>query len=106
MTELYAFAFSLGLGIAARLLYVAASLLAKRTDLIPVTVVLDTAVVTIVGVAFAAFIILSGAVIAPYMFACLAAGYLLALWATKKAKRSLKPRRKKDGAPDDAPQQS
>ena len=88
MTELYAFLFSLGLGIAARALYIGASALAKKTDLTPVTVVLDALVALAVGGALIAYIILTGTVIAPYIFACLFGGYLLAYWATRNvAKR-------------------
>lgn len=77
MIELYSFLFSLGLGIVARILYIGATALAKRTNLLPVTVVLDTLTVLLVGAGFTAYIILSGAVLAPYMFAALFSGYLL-----------------------------
>ncbi|MCH5162175.1 MAG: hypothetical protein J1G38_01645 [Clostridiales bacterium] len=83
MTELYAFLFSLGLGVATRVLYMAASALAKRTDLKPVTIVLDSLVALTVGGALVAYIILTGTVIAPYIFACLFGGYLIAYWATR-----------------------
>lgn len=85
MTEIYSFVFCLALGIVARLLYIAASRLARKTDLFPVTVMLDIAVATIVGGAFALFVILFSAVIAPYMFASLAAGYLLTMMLTRNA---------------------
>ena len=85
MTEIYSFVFCLALGIAARLLYIASSKLAEKTNLFPVTVVLDIAVAAIVGGAFALFVILLSAVIAPYMFASLAAGYLITLLLTKNA---------------------
>ncbi|MCH5160914.1 MAG: hypothetical protein J1G04_02675 [Clostridiales bacterium] len=85
MTEIYAFIFCLGLGIAARLLYMAASALAEKTDIFPVTVVLDISVTAFVGGAFAAYVILSSAVIAPYMFAALAAGYLITFMLTRNA---------------------
>lgn len=86
MSELYAFLFSLGLGIAARVLYLGASALAKRTGLMPVTVVLDTLVALAVGGALVLYIIFTGTVIAPYIFACLFGGYLLAFWVTRKKK--------------------
>lgn len=77
MTELYSFLFCLGLGIVARLLFIAVSALARRTNLIPVTVALDFTFACVIGGAFIAYIILSGAVLAPYMFAALLSGYLL-----------------------------
>ncbi len=83
MTEIYSFVFCLALGIAARLLYIAATFLAEKTDLFPVTVVLDISVAAIVGGAFAAYVILFSAVIAPYMFASLAAGYLITFLLTR-----------------------
>ncbi len=83
MTEIYSFLFCLALGIAARLLYIASTRLAQKTDLFPVTVVLDISVAAIVGGAFAAYVILSSAVIAPYMFASLAAGYLITFLLTR-----------------------
>lgn len=95
MTELYSFLFCLALGVCGRLLYIAFTLLAKRTDLMPVTVVLDISVCLIVGGAFAAYVILSGAVIAPYMFAALLTGYLFIYYFTKNDTHSAKPRRKR-----------
>lgn len=83
MNEIYAFLFSLGLGIFARILYIGATALAKRTNLIPVTVVLDILTAAIVGGGFTAYIILTGTVLAPYMFAALLAGYLFTYWLTK-----------------------
>lgn len=96
MNSVYAFLFCIGLGIAARLVYLAATLLAKKTDLMPVTVALDTAVVAIVGAAFTAFIILSGTTLAPYQFAALGGGYYLAFMLTRKpiARPEKKKRRK------------
>ena len=84
MSELYAFLFSLGLGLAARVLYLGATALARRTNLLPVTVVLDTLTVLAVGGAFTLFIVLTGTVLAPYLFAALFSGYLFAYWATKR----------------------
>ncbi len=84
MNSVYAFLFCIGLGIAARLIYLAATFLAKKTDLMPVTIVLDTAVVAIVGAAFTAFIILSGSTLAPYQFAALGGGYYLAYIVTRR----------------------
>lgn len=84
MPEIYAFLFSLGLGIVARLLYLGATALAKRTNLLPVTVALDILVAGSVGGGFTAYVILTGTVLAPYMFAALFAGYLFAYWATRK----------------------
>ncbi|MCX4384183.1 MAG: hypothetical protein OSJ39_00105 [Clostridia bacterium] len=84
MSELYAFLFSLGLGVAARALYLGATALARRTNLLPVTVVLDTLTVLAVGGAFTLFIVLTGTVLAPYLFAALFSGYLFAYWATKR----------------------
>ncbi len=84
MSELYAFLFSLGLGVAARVLYLGATALARRTNLLPVTVVLDTLTVLAVGGAFTLFIVLTGTVLAPYLFAALFSGYLFAYWATKR----------------------
>lgn len=69
--------FCLGLGIAARILYMAETLLAKRTDILPVTVILDMLTVLTVGGGFTAYVILTGSVLAPYMFAALFSGYFL-----------------------------
>lgn len=92
MIELYSFLFCFGLGIAARPLFMAVSALAKRTNLIPVTVVLDFAFACSVGGAFIAFVILSGAVLAPYMFAALLSGYFFTYKLTSKP-RTEKPRK-------------
>lgn len=85
MTEIYDFIFFIAAGIAARFLYLAATVLAKRTDLFPVTIVLDTLTALLVGGACIAYIILTSAVVAPYMFAALLAGYLFTYWLTKRA---------------------
>ena len=77
MSETYAFLFCLGLGIASRFLYMGMTLLAKRTDIFPVTVVLDMLTVTIVGGSFTLYVIFTGSVLAPYMFAALFSGYFL-----------------------------
>lgn len=85
MKETYAFIFCIALGIAARFLYLAASALAKRTDLIPVTVVLDALTAALVGGAFILYVILTGTVIAPYMFAALFSGYFLTYLITRSS---------------------
>lgn len=90
MTELYSFIFCIALGIAARILFMAFDLLAKRTNLLPVTVVLDILTVSIVGAGFTLYVVLSGAVLAPYMFAALFSGYLFTYWLTKSAKKKVK----------------
>lgn len=90
MNELYSFLFCIALGIAARILFMAFNLLAKRTDLLPVTVVLDILTVSIVGAGFTLYVVLSGAVLAPYMFAALFSGYLLTYWLTKSSKKKVK----------------
>ena len=77
MNETYAFLFCLGLGIFSRFLYMGSSLLAKRTDIFPVTIVLDALCVCAVGGAFTVYVIFSGIVLAPYMFAALFSGYFL-----------------------------
>ncbi|MDE7164254.1 MAG: hypothetical protein K2O04_02370 [Clostridiales bacterium] len=84
MSETYAFLFCLGLGIAARFLYMGATLLSRRTDIFPVTVVLDILTMLVVGGAFTAYVILTGSVLAPYMFAALMAGYFLTYKLTHK----------------------
>ncbi|MCH5165301.1 MAG: hypothetical protein J1G01_02755 [Clostridiales bacterium] len=84
MNELYSFLFCIALGFAARLIFLLANALAKRTDLLPVTFILDALTVLIVGGGFTAFVILSGAVLAPYMFAALLSGYLFTYWITKR----------------------
>lgn len=84
MQQTYAFLFCFALGMASRFLYIGATALAKRTNLLPVTIVLDTLTVLIVGAGFTAYIILTGTVLAPYMFAALCAGYLIVYWVTKK----------------------
>ena len=75
MNDLYTFLFCIALGIAARFLYMASTALAKRTNIFPVTVVLDVLVCLTVGAAFAAYVIFFAVTLAPYMFAALAAGY-------------------------------
>lgn len=74
----------MALGIVARFLYMGATALARRTDLLPVTVVLDTLTVLAVGGGFTAYVILTGTVLAPYMFAALFSGYLFTYWVTRK----------------------
>ena len=86
MSEVYAFLFCLGLGVFGRILYMGATLLARRTDILPVTVVLDMLTVMIVGGAFTLYVILTGSVIAPYMFAALLAGYFFTYKLTSKRK--------------------
>ena len=49
MSQTYAFLFCLGLGIAARFLYILTTKLARRTDILPVTVVLDFLTAAAVG---------------------------------------------------------
>lgn len=102
MTELYTFLFCLGLGIAARILYMLATLLAKRTNILPVTVVLDMLTCLVVGGAFTLYVIYSGAVLAPYMFAAVAAGYLLAYLITRNDTLLPKKRRKDKKADEKA----
>lgn len=94
MTELYAFLFCIALGFAGRILFLAASLLAKRTDLLPVTVILDTLTVLAVGGGFTAYIVLTGTPLAPYMFAALAAGYLFTYWVTKSKPKTKRKKQK------------
>lgn len=91
---LYAFLICLGLGIAGRILFIALSAVAKRTDLMPVTVLLDIITVCAVGGAFTAYVIVSGAVLAPYMFTAVLAGYLLTYFITKN-KPEKKPKKKR-----------
>lgn len=86
MSETYAFLFCLGLGIAARFLYMGESMLAKRTDILPVTVILDALTVIIVGGAFTLYVIFTGSVLAPYMFAALFSGYFITYKLTSKCK--------------------
>ena len=86
MNEIYAFVFCLALGLVARGLYMLATALAKRTNLLPVTIVLDVIVVLIVGGAFTAYVIFSDTVLAPYMFASLATGYMFAYVLSAKGK--------------------
>lgn len=86
MSELYAFLFCLGLGLVARLLFMGVSALAKRTNILPVTIVLDALFVLLIGGAFTAYVILTGSEIAPYMFAALFSGYILTYLITRKKK--------------------
>ena len=88
MSETYAFLFCLALGIAGRFIFLAANLLAKRTDLLPVTVILDALTVMLVGGGFTLYVGLSGTVLAPYMFAALFSGYLFTYWLTKPRPRA------------------
>lgn len=96
MSEMYSFLFCLALGLAARLIFLGFNALAKRTNLLPVTVILDTLTVMTAGAAFTLYVIFTGAVLAPYMFAALLSGYLFTYWLTKSSKR--KPRAKKQKA--------
>lgn len=70
------------------------TLLAKRTDIFPVTVVLDMLTVTLVGGAFTLYVIFTGSVLAPYMFAALFSGYFLTYKLTIGAKPK-KPKEKR-----------
>ncbi len=97
MSDIYAFVFCIALGIAGRFLFMVMSVLAKRTDILPVTVVLDMLTVAAVGGGFTAYVILTGAVLAPYMFAALFAGYLLTYLLTKPDRRE---RRGNDTVPE------
>ena len=83
MSEMYSFLFCLGLGIFARLLFIGTNALAKRTNILPVTFVLDALTVITVGAGVTLYVIFSGAVLAPYMFAALCSGYLFTYWLTK-----------------------
>ena len=94
MSETYALLFCLGLGIVSRFLYMGMTLLAKRTDILPVTVVLDALTVCLVGGAFTLYIIFTGSVLAPYMFAALFSGYFLTYKLTNGT-RSDRPKKKK-----------
>lgn len=84
MTETYAFLFCLALGIAARFLYIGTTALARRTDILPVTIVLDALTALTVGGGFAAYVLLTGVALAPYMFAALLSGYFITYKLTKK----------------------
>lgn len=95
MSEMYSFLFCLALGLAARFIFLAANALARRTNLLPVTVILDTLTVMTVGGAFTLYIIFTGAVLAPYMFAALLSGYLFTYWLTKSSKRKPRPKKQK-----------
>ena len=75
MTELYSFIF----------FFLLSPLIAKRTDLMPVTVALDFLTAVAVGGAFTAYVLLSGATLAPYMFAALGASYLLTYLVTRRS---------------------
>ncbi len=90
MTELYSFLFCLGLGLTARFLFIGVSALCKRTNILPVTIVLDTLFVLLIGGAFTAYVILMGAEIAPYMFAALFSGYIFTYYITRKKRKSKK----------------
>ena len=94
MREIYDFIFFIAAGISARFLYLAATALAKRTNLLPVTVVLDTLTALSVGGACIA-------VVAPYMFAALLSGYLFTYWLTKRAALAMPKKRR--AAPSDKP---
>lgn len=95
MSETYAFLFCLGLGIASRFLYMGMTLLSKRTDIFPVTVVLDALTVCLVGGAFTLYVIFTGSVLAPYMFAALLSGYFLTYKLTSGGARTAKPKKEK-----------
>ncbi len=91
MSEIYAFLFCLGLGLFSRFLYMGASKLAERTDIYPVTIVLDILTVAIVGAAFSLYIILTSSVIAPYMFAALLGGYYICYRLTRSRRNENAP---------------
>lgn len=93
MNDLCSFLFCLALGVAARLLYLATTALARRTDILPVTFVLDAMIVPTVGGAFILYIIFTGTALAPYMFSAALTGYLIAYKLTEK-----KPPKKQDTA--------
>ena len=95
MSEMYSFLFCLGLGIFARLLFIGTNALAKRTNILPVTFVLDALTVITVGAGFTLYVIFSGAVLAPYMFAALCSGYLFTYWLTKYKPEKTKPEKRK-----------
>lgn len=84
MIELYSFSVCIALGIFGRILFMGASALARRSDLIPVTVALDALTVCVIGGAFTLYVVLARAVLAPYMFAALFGGYLITYHITKK----------------------
>ena len=67
MSEMYSFLFCLGLGIFARLLFIGTNALAKRTNILPVTFVLDALTVITVGAGFTLYVIFSGAVLAVHV---------------------------------------
>ncbi len=101
MSEMYSFLFCLGLGIFARLLFIGTNALAKRTNILPVTFVLDALTVITVGAGFTLYVIFSGAVLAPYMFAALCSGYLFTYWLTKykpKPEKTMPEKRKRGRA--------
>lgn len=108
MKETYAFLFCFALGIAARFCYMAATKLAKRTDLMPVTIVLDTLTAAAVGGGFTAYIIVTGTVIAPYMFAALLSAYLLTYLLTRSVPKRSETERKRKGSKNkaDAPEKA
>lgn len=87
MSEVYTFLFCISLGIFGRLLFMLTSFIAKRTDILPITIILDAGVMLAIGGGFATYVILSGAVIAPYMFAALLSGYLLTYLVTRKSEK-------------------
>ncbi|WP_438849072.1 hypothetical protein [Anaerocaecibacter muris] len=106
MSEMYSFLFCLGLGIFARVLFIGTNALAKRTNILPVTFVLDALTVVAVGAGFTLFVIFSGAVLAPYMFAALCSGYLFTYWLTKykpKPEKAKREKRKRDRGKRSAP---
>lgn len=84
MSEVYAFLFCFALGIAARFFYMATTKLAERTDILPVTVILDILTVCAIGGAFTAYVILTDTVLAPYMFTALFGAYLVTYLLTRK----------------------
>ena len=88
MIEVYSFLFCIGLGVVARVLFLGTSALLKRTDLMPVTIIVDALYVIAIGAAFTVYIIMTGAVIAPYMFAALLSGYLFTYFLTRIKKKS------------------
>ncbi|MCM1367543.1 MAG: hypothetical protein NC184_01855 [Roseburia sp.] len=97
MSEIYAFLFCFALGIAARFLYMATTKLAERTNILPVTIVLDIMTVAAVGGGLTAYIILTDTVPAPYMFTALLAAYLITYLLTRRQVQSGTPEKGGDG---------
>lgn len=83
-SSLCTFAFCITLGFLARVLYIGASTLSRRTDFLPVTVIIDFLFTATIGGTFIAYVVIFSVTIAPYQFVAMSIGYGVAFILTRK----------------------